>query len=170
MLLSFTKVRKKNLLSQEARLAFFFFSITLFMLFSTWGILSYKTYSYKAEKIQLTKDIETVKIDIDELENKIKFINIQAAESSQIQTSNSVLSQSVKNLFDLIPERIILSKAQMNKDSLILNGITPNKDIYEFMLQAPLRSIFHRTYSSFYPIGGGWYSFVSTNYLDEEEL
>jgi hypothetical protein len=38
------------------------------------------------------------------------------------------------------------------------------------MLQAPLRSIFHRTYSSFYPAPNGWLKFVSTNYIDEDEL
>ena len=37
------------------------------------------------------------------------------------------------------------------------------------MLQAPLRSIFHRTYSSFYPADNGWIRFVSTNYVDTEE-
>jgi hypothetical protein len=36
------------------------------------------------------------------------------------------------------------------------------------MLQAPLRSLFHRTYTSFYPAQNGWYNFVSTNYLEEE--
>jgi hypothetical protein len=53
---------------------------------------------------------------------------------------------------------------------LILYGETPTKDIYEFMLQAPLRSIFHHTYTSFYPTQNGWYNFVSTNYLEEENL
>jgi len=55
------------------------------------------------------------------------------------------------------------------ENALILHGITPNKDVYNFMLQAPLRSIFHRTYSSFYPAQNGWLRFVSTNYIDNEE-
>jgi hypothetical protein len=38
------------------------------------------------------------------------------------------------------------------------------------MLNAPLRSIFHKTYSSFYPADGGWLRFVSTNYMDEDEF
>jgi hypothetical protein len=38
------------------------------------------------------------------------------------------------------------------------------------MLQAPLRSIFHKTYSSFYPHDNGWLEFVSTNYIEEEML
>jgi Tfp pilus assembly protein PilN len=170
MLLNFSKVRSKHLLSPEFRLVTFFFSITLFMLIGTWGILKYKSYSYKSEFKETKTLIKDTQAQIIDLQNKIKFINKQNAESTQIHTSNKVLSQSVKNLFDLIPERIVLTSAKMTKNSLVLNGITPNKEIYEFMLQAPLRSIFHRTYSSFYPIGGGWYSFVSTNYLDEDEL
>jgi hypothetical protein len=38
------------------------------------------------------------------------------------------------------------------------------------MLNAPLRSIFHKTYSSFYPADGGWLRFVSTNRMDKDEL
>ena len=74
------------------------------------------------------------------------------------------------NLFDLVPNRITLSEAKIMENALILYGITPNKDVYNFMLQAPLRSIFHRTYSSFYPAENGWLRFVSTNYIDKEEL
>ena len=73
------------------------------------------------------------------------------------------------NMFDLVPHRITLSEANLLEDGLILYGITPNKDVYNFMLQAPLRSIFHRTYSSFYPAENGWIRFVSTNYIDKED-
>jgi len=37
------------------------------------------------------------------------------------------------------------------------------------MLQAPLRSIFQKTYTSFYPAHNGWLQFVSTNYTNENE-
>ena len=78
------------------------------------------------------------------------------------------LKDSIKNLFDLVPQRITLSEAKLLHNGLILYGITPNKDVYNFMLNAPLRSIFHKTYSSFYPAKGGWLRFVSTNYIDDE--
>ena len=77
-------------------------------------------------------------------------------------------AHSINNLFDLVPSRITLSQAKIMEDGLILYGVTPNKDVYNFMLQAPLRSIFHRSYSSFYPVDNGWFRFVSTNYIDEE--
>jgi len=38
------------------------------------------------------------------------------------------------------------------------------------MLHAPLRSIFNRTYTSYYPAENGWYRFVYSNYLDEETV
>jgi hypothetical protein len=79
-----------------------------------------------------------------------------------------VLKDSIANLFDLVPERITLSKAKLLKNGLVLQGITPTKDVYNFMLQAPLRSIFQKTYSSFYPASNGWLYFVSKNYMDEE--
>ena len=80
------------------------------------------------------------------------------------------MKESIKNLFDLVPDRIVLSEADLKERSLVLYGITPNKEVYEFLLQAPLRSIFHRTYSSFYPMENGWYRFVSTNFLEDEEV
>jgi len=67
-----------------------------------------------------------------------------------------------------VPQRITLSEAKLLKKGLILYGITPNKDVYNFMLEAPLRSIFQETYSSFYPTEKGWLRFVSTNYMKDD--
>jgi len=102
------------------------------------------------------------------MKNQITLIEKQNLLSQSVFTKNSVLKDSIKNLFDLVPGRITLSEANIMEDGLTLYGITPSKDVYNFMLQAPLRSIFHRTYSSFYPVENGWYRFVSTNYIDEE--
>lgn len=166
---SFTKPRKKQLLSAEFRLMLLFFSITLFMLFGTYMILLYKNYDfssktahYKRQQMQLQQEINTMK-------SEIEHIQKQSYKAEEVFTSNAVLKESIKNLFDLVPDRITLSKADMDANSLILYGITPNKEVYEFMLHAPLRSIFHRTYSDFYPLKNGWYRFVSSNYLDEEK-
>jgi hypothetical protein len=104
------------------------------------------------------------------MDGYIALAEKQILLSEKIFTKNSVLKESINNLFDLVPNRITLSEAKIMENALILYGITPNKDVYNFMLQAPLRSIFHRTYSSFYPAENGWLRFVSTNYIDKEEL
>jgi hypothetical protein len=140
------------------------------MLVSTYGFLSYKTYKFSQRTYDARVDVEGLKESLNRFDKQIDFIEREFIQAEQINTANIVLKESINNLFDLVPERITLSQAKLDKSSLILYGITPSKDVYEFMLHAPLRSIFHRTYSSFYPLENGWYHFVSTNYLDEEEL
>jgi len=169
MTYSYIKPRKKSVITPEMVLAFTFFGITLFMLVCTYLFLAYKDYSF----VKDTNIIQTERVLLEEnlkkMKTEISFIEKQKQFSQSIYTNNSVLKDSISNLFDLVPQRIILSEANLLENGLILYGITPSKDVYSFMLQAPLRSIFHRTYSSFYPAKNGWLRFVSTNYSDKEE-
>jgi hypothetical protein len=145
-----------------------FFSIAFGMLFLTYAFLLYKDYSFTKEQTQLAKEREFLKNDSELLRKKIIYIEKQKQLAEDVTTQNSVLKDSMKNLFDLVPERITLSKAVLKEKGLILYGITPNKEVYEFMLQAPLRSIFQKTYTSFYPAENGWLHFVSTNYMEDQ--
>lgn len=146
-----------------------FFGMTLFMLFSTYAYLVLKNYSFSQNKIDVIQEREDTKINISAMNKQIAQIERENTLSIRIFTKNSVLKDSIANMFDLVPQRITLSEAKLLENGLILYGITPNKDVYNFMLQAPLRSIFHRTYSSFYPAENGWLRFVSTNFVDDEE-
>jgi Tfp pilus assembly protein PilN len=167
---SFIRPRPKHLVSPEMRLVLFFFGVTLFMLISSSLFLAYKQYDFESQMAEMNQKSWDLNSSIAAMDAQIAFIEKESAKAEQVFTSNTVMKESIKNLFDLVPDRIVLSEAQMKNDSLILYGITPNKEVYEFMLHAPLRSIFHRTYSSFYPIENGWYRFVSSNFLDDEEL
>ncbi len=167
---SFIAPRPKKIVTPELKLVFFFFGMTLFILFATYGFLLYKSHQFSQEVIGMNQRIADTNRSIVMMQKEIAMIKKSAAHFQKVATSNTVLKDSIKNLFDLVPERITLSKAVLEKDALILYGITPNKEVYEFLLQAPLRSIFHKTYSDFYPLENGWYRFVSTNYLDGEAL
>lgn len=167
---SYISPRKKTALTQELQLLLSFFTITILMLLLTYLFLLYKNYTFVKDKEETL--IEQARLDksLQSMKKSIIFIETQKMLSEKVYTQNSVLKDSITNLFDLVPMRITLSEAKLLENGLILYGITPNKDVYNFMLQAPLRSIFHRTYSSFYPADNGWYRFVSTNYVDSEEL
>ncbi|MCW8837934.1 MAG: hypothetical protein OQJ77_03535 [Thiovulaceae bacterium] len=167
---SYIKPRKKSLLTPEMKLLFAFFSMSLFMLLSTYMFLLYKDAKFLEDKQNIAIKKSNLQKNIKDMEAKIAYIEQQNITSAKIFTQNSVLKDSIKNLFDLVPQRITLSQAKLLENGLVLYGITPNKDVYNFMLHAPLRSIFHRTYSSFYPAEGGWLRFVSTNYMDEKDL
>ncbi len=169
MKLSYINPRKKSFLTPEMKLLFMFFFITILMLSLTYIFLLFKDYRFIQDKEYMYQEKERLQISISQMKNQITYIEKQNALSESVYTKNTVLKDSITNLFDLVPQRITLSEASLLENGLILYGITPNKDVYNFMLQAPLRSIFHRTYSSFYPAQNGWLRFVSTNYIDKEE-
>lgn len=165
---SFIAPRPKRLISTELRLVLFFFAVTIAMVAGTYLFLSYKTYDFVDERRTIVQKEEGLNRSIIRMQEEIKVIEGEVKIAEQVTTDNTVMKESIRNLFDLVPDGITLSRADLNATSLVLYGVTPNKDTYQYMLEAPLRSIFHRTYTSFYPAGNGWYRFVSTNYLDEE--
>ena len=167
---SYIKPRKKTPITPELQIIFTFFSMTLLMLFLTYTFLLYKDYTFEKDRYSIIEHKKELKVSIKKMEKQISFIQKQKALAEKIFTQNMVLKDSIANLFDLVPQRITLSRAKLLRNGLILYGITPNKDVYNFMLQAPLRSIFHKTYSSFYPAKNGWLMFVSTNYMDESQI
>ncbi|MCW8895800.1 MAG: hypothetical protein OQK48_04260 [Sulfurimonas sp.] len=167
---SYLKPRTKTALTKEIQLLFTFFSVTILMLFITYAFLLFRDYRFEQDRITISQKKEDLRLGISKMNKQIALIEKQSMLSEKVFTKNSVLKDSINNLFDLVPGRITLSQVQIKEDGLVLYGVTPNKDVYNFMLQAPLRSIFHRTYSSFYPADNGWLRFVSTNYIDEEEI
>ncbi|HZF71284.1 hypothetical protein [Sulfuricurvum sp.] len=165
---SFISPRPKRLISGELRLVLFFFIVTIMMLVGTYLFLQYKTYAFVYERESVSQKQSALNKAINEMEERIILIEAEVKTADLVTTENTVMKESIRNLFDLVPDDITLDKAELDASSLILYGMTPNKDTYEYMLHAPLRSIFHRTYTSFYPIENGWYRFVSSNYLDED--
>ena len=86
-----------------------------------------------------------------------------------IAKQNLMLKDSIINLFEMIPEQITLNKIQMEQYQLTLYGTTPSKQIYTFLLEVPLRSIFNQSRADFYLLYNGWYNFVSVSKLNQEE-
>ncbi len=167
---SYTTSRRKSPITSELQLLFIFFGITIFMLLSTYAFLLFKDYQFTQTTLEIQEKRYDLNVSLYEMDDEIVFIEKQSLLCESVYTKNTVLKDSIANMFDLVPTEITLSEASLLENGLVLKGITPNKDIYNFMLQAPLRSIFHRTYSSFYPLSNGWLRFVSTNYIDKEEL
>ena len=165
---SYITPRHKSAFTAEIQLLLTFFSITLGMLFITYLFLLFKDYSFIEDMEEIEGVHSWLRVNIDDMKEQITFVEKEALLAQKVYTQNTVLKDSIANLFDLVPQRITLSEAKLLENGLILYGVTPNKDVYNFMLQAPLRSIFHRTYSSFHPAENGWLRFVSTNYIDEE--
>ena len=100
---------------------------------------------------------------------KIAHAAKEKALAEEIFSNNTLLKESMKNLFDLVPDQITLKKVEMDRNSLVLYGVTPTQDAFNFLLAAPLKSIFHTSQTTFYLTPQGWYNFVSTNKIIVEE-
>jgi hypothetical protein len=127
---------------------------------------------YKASSLTHMTDLandKRIKIDesIKSLNEKILFVNRQKAIANDIFSRNLTLRDAIRTIFNLVPDEITLKKVEMTQKELILQGITPSKEIYNFQLLAPLKSIFTKNTTTFYMLENGWFSFVSVNKIED---
>lgn len=123
----------------------------------------YKISSFQNDVVTMKTSLVSLEKQIEQNDARVGAILRQKGVAEEIYASNTVLKDSMKNLFDLVPDQITLSRVIMEKNSLIMYGKTPSKDTFNFLLASPLRSIFHTSNTIFYLNDEGWYRFVSTN-------
>lgn len=163
---SFVQARPKKLMSWEVKILMIFFSAIFVLLFLVYLYLKVEIYIFESEGREAEMTTVSLKNATTKMQERIDFIKIESNRAKMIFTDNKLLCDSIKNLFDIIPDKITLSKALLEKNRLVLYGKTPSKEVYQFRLLAPLRSIFDRSFTSYYQQRNGWINFVSTNYVD----
>lgn len=169
MRLSFIAPRPKPFFSLFTKMWLVFIGLmSCFMIIFNFYIVI-EMSSFKHGVVDLTKEREMLETKIDEDDEAIGLILRQKAISEEIFSNNTLLKESMKNLFDLVPDQITLNKVQMERNSLILYGVSPTQDTFNFLLAAPLKSIFHTSNTTFYLTKEGWYNFVSINKILGED-
>ncbi|PZT48589.1 hypothetical protein B6S12_02800 [Helicobacter valdiviensis] len=166
---SFTKPNVKTLFKRVTKIWWGYIFLTLFIIVGFVGTLKMQEY-FMNTKLQITlqeqkKAIEQIKSYQKSLETEQKTVEF----AGYLAKHNALLEESVHNLFSMIPEQITLRKIEMNKEELTLYGTTPSKQIYTFLLEVPLRSVFHQSKADFYRLPNGWYNFVSISKLNREQ-
>ena len=169
MRLSFIAPRPKPFLSLFSKMWLSFIGLMsgLMLMFNFYLVIEMN--SFKMGMVDLTKERERLEGRIDEDDELIGSILRQKALSEEIFSNNTLLKESMKNLFDLVPDQITLKKVQMERNSLVLYGVSPTQDSFNFLLAAPLKSIFHTSNTTFYLTKEGWYNFVSINKIIGED-
>ncbi len=160
---SFIHPKKKRRLDPESRLLALFLVVTLVLIagFSTFLLL--KKRSMESEIATMDRQTRTLKRKSTHFKSEIARIERLVRKYETIHTNNTLLKESIQNLFDLVPDQITLTKAILDKNGLVLYGVTPSKDVYNYLLLAPLKSVFQRNVTTFYPLENGWWRFVSVN-------
>lgn len=160
---SFIVARKKPFVSLFSKLWIAFIILVALFILVFNAYLDLEMSSFKEGVVDLNAQREMLEKKIDEDDEAISLILRQKALSEEIFSNNTLLKESMKNLFDLVPDQITLKKVEMERNALILYGVTPTQDTFNFLLAAPLKSIFHTSQTSFYLTPQGWFNFVSIN-------
>ena len=164
---SYIQPRKKQLISAEVGLVLSFFGVLFLFVIGVYIYLSFQINAFDKESIALKHQIEQNNFYADEVTKDIKILNLNLKLSKELDERNKFFKDSIKNILNLVPDKITLSKLELEENRLVVYGETPTKDLYNLLMLAPLRSIFDKSYTSFYLLENGWYRFVSYNSMDE---
>jgi hypothetical protein len=164
---SFKPFKQKDIFFPDTKIwvSFSLFSIILLLSFDF--LILQKTdesYILMSENRLYVKDLENnqflIKAEMEDVEFKKNF-------TEKLYSHNIILRDSIKNIFDLVPEKITLTELIMRKGSLTMKGITPTRNMYKFLLEVPLKSIFDRSRVNFYLTKDNTYRFTSENMYKE---
>ncbi|ASM35444.1 membrane protein [Campylobacter sputorum subsp. bubulus] len=167
MTYSLIKPKKKPIFSLFSRIWIGFIVFVFIALVSSNLFIKYQnnTLSEKTKQMN-SKYAETID-KIHQSEQQITTLTKQKNAANSIYATNLILKQSIKNLFDLVPDSITLDEVYMDKTTLIIKGVTPTKNVFEMLLAVPLKSIFTTSNTTFYQTKNGWLNFVNTNKIDD---
>lgn len=167
---SFIAPQEKKIFEDNTKVWIGLFILSIMMLIFFNIFLSYKQSSMMLLKEENEVEEKAVIAKITQDREMLATLNSDNSFGKKILTDNEVLKESLQNLFELIPDQITVNEIHMESDTLMIKGITPSKDIYEFLLAVPLKSIFTSSKATFYRLPNGWYNFVSVNRVDEERV
>ena len=166
---SFIKPQKKPIFSLFSKIWMLFIS-TVVLLFAAVNLfVELKNGSLRNETQIFKQKQDQIKEQIKQTDELTALLKQRRDSANEILASNAVLKQSVRNLLDLVPSSITLNEIAMDKNSLVVKGTTPSRDVYNMLLATPLKSIFNTSNTSFYQLDSGWLNFISTNKTDSLE-
>jgi len=166
---SFIKPQKKPIFSLFSKIWMLFIS-TVVLLFAAVNLFVELKSSSLRNETQISKQKQDqIKEQIKQTDELTSLLKQRRDSANEILASNAVLKQSVRNLLDLVPSSITLNEIAMDKNSLVVKGTTPSRDVYNMLLATPLKSIFNTSNTSFYQLDSGWLNFISTNKTDSLE-
>lgn len=166
---SFIKPQKKPIFSLFSKIWMLFIS-TIVLLFAAVNLFVELKSSSLRNETQISKQKQDqIKEQIKQTDELTTLLKQRRDSANEILASNAVLKQSVRNLLDLVPSSITLNEIAMDKNSLVVKGTTPSRDVYNMLLATPLKSIFNTSNTSFYQLDSGWLNFISTNKTDSLE-
>ena len=166
---SYKTPRKKVLYDKNSLIWAGFIATISLSLLMFGGYLRYKSSLYRDDFLNVQESNKAMSQSVMSYEKEFKIIKMQNTLAQDVSGSNKLLKNSIKNLFDLVPDQIVLHKVVMEKELLNLEGTTPTKDTNRLLLEPPLKSIFQSSRVTYqFNSGIGRYEFKSVNSVGTE--
>ncbi len=165
---SFIKPRKKRLIDEMSSLWIIFIALMSIGLVGFGVYVNYKSSFYIKMLEEGEKKHQALDKKVKDLKSDIQIFSMQKELSYEVSSSNLILKDSIKNLFDLVPNQVTLTKVVMEKYALELQGYTRSKESYRLLLEPPLKSIFDESRVEFSINKKGFFQFISHNKMEEK--
>lgn len=167
---SFIKPKIKPLFSIFTKI-WLWAMIILSMLSIFWAMfLGAKIYIVNSNSQDLQAQYDEKLKAIDSIKEQTKITLIKRDMTLDIYNKNAILNKSLMNLFNLVPDGVTLNSVYLDNELLKIKGVTPTKDHFKLLFEAPLKSIFAVSNTTFYQLPNGWYNFVSINKIDATQM
>lgn len=167
---SFIKPKIKPLFSIFTKI-WLWAMIILSILSIFWAIfLGAKIYIVNSNSQDLQAQYDEKLKAIDSIKEQTKITLIKRDMTLDIYNKNAILNKSLMNLFNLVPDGVTLNSVYLDHELLKIKGVTPTKDHFKLLFEAPLKSIFTVSNTTFYQLPNGWYNFVSINKIDATQM
>ncbi len=166
---SFIKPRKKKLMDEMSSLWIIFIALMSIGLVGFGVYINYKSSFYIKMLEESNQEYQTLDKNVKDLKRDIQIFSMQKELSYEVSSSNLILKDSIKNLFDLVPNQVTLTKVVMEKYALELQGYTRSKESYKLLLEPPLKSIFDESRVEFSINKKGFFQFISHNIMEKKK-
>lgn len=165
---SFTQPLPKSIISKIAKIWIFYIALSVIIIYLSGMYLNIEKNTITTNMEMAESDIEAQDDEIATIQTNINRLQYELSLNNTNENYNNQLKNSFIKLFGLIPDQITINQIILEEKRLVLKGITPSRELYSFLLQAPLKSVFTTSRVDFFSLTNGWYNFTSISILKED--
>lgn len=158
---SFIKPKPKHILKKLTKIWIFYLLISFSGLFSLNTLIQNEANKLVKNQNKIQTRQSDLRSDIANITLEKQRLLSELGMLKNIVEHDKNLNGQINNIMSMVPDHIVISKMELEKDKLYIKGMTPNKEIFINSLLTPLRSIFDTSNANFYNISNGWYTFES---------
>ncbi|MCX2717174.1 hypothetical protein OQH61_05425 [Helicobacter sp. MIT 21-1697] len=163
MAYSFIRPKPKSIFKRYTKIWFVYSILAVVCIYGFAKVLEKQIVAKINEQTHIEENIQNIKLKTIVIKDYIERLDYEITMGENIQTQNKMLKDGLSNLLKLIPDQITAKSIELNYNSLVMKGLTPSKEVYKFLLEAPLRAVFTQVRVEFYPLVSGWFNFVAVS-------